>query len=395
MSEASAVADANGSPTHRGAPRHLDYPATTLPQMFADSAARRGSATCTDFLGQARSYADTASDVARVAAGLRSLGVGPGDRVAVLLPTCPQNLVATLAAQRLGAAVVQHNPLYPTDELEPLFLDHGATVAIAWDNALAAVLPMRGSTPLRHVIGVDITQAMPLKSRLMLRLPVAKAKATRARLTLGHLPEGVTPWRGLLQHGTLPDTHPQPSPGDTAVIMYTSGTTGRAKGVPLTHANLLANCRQGIAWTGLEFGAERFLAVLPMFHAFGLTVGVLVALNLGAQISMLPSPDPALMTEVIEREQTTFTVGVPPLLHALLEHAEQRQVSLRSPRSVLSGAMSLPAEFVERWERATGGCSSRATGSPRRPPVPWATPSTGADDPGRSACRSPTPRPVW
>ena len=339
----------------RSVPRELDYPELTIPQMFEDSAQRRGSAVCTDFLGRTRTYEQIADEVRRVAMGLVTLGVERGSRVAVLLPTCPENLVVTLAALRLGAHVVQHNPLYSAGELEPMFLDHGAKVVVAWDNVVPAVLSLRERTPVEHVIGVDLTKSLPAKLRLALRLPIAKAKESRKKLTAGSLPDGARPFASLGEHGPLPLGQPGPRPDDIAVIMYTSGTTGRPKGVPLTHANLLANCHQGVAWTGLRFGEERFLAVLPMFHAFGLTVGVLLALVLGAQISMVPSPEPKLMLDAIKRSDTNFFVGVPPLLEAILDEAEKKDVSLRGLEWVLSGAMSMPAEFVQRWESATGG----------------------------------------
>lgn len=339
----------------RSVPRELDYPELTIPQMFEDSAQRRGSAVCTDFLGRTRTYEQIADEVRRVAMGLVTLGVEHGSRVAVLLPTCPENLVVTLAALRLGAHVVQHNPLYSAGELEPMFLDHGAKVVVAWDNVVPAVLSLRERTPVEHVIGVDLTKSLPAKLRLALRLPIAKAKESRKKLTAGSLPDGARPFASLGEHGPLPLGQPGPRPDDIAVIMYTSGTTGRPKGVPLTHANLLANCHQGVAWTGLRFGEERFLAVLPMFHAFGLTVGVLLALVLGAQISMVPSPEPKLMLDAIKRSDTNFFVGVPPLLEAILDEAEKKDVSLRGLEWVLSGAMSMPVEFVQRWEAATGG----------------------------------------
>ncbi len=136
----------------------------------------------------------------------------------------------------------------------------------------------------------------------------------------------------------------------------------------------MANCTMGVAWTGLQFGEERFLAALPMFHAFGLTVGVLLGLVLGAQISLMPTPDPKLMVDAIKRDKSTFLVGVPPLLKALLERAEEQRVSLRSLTSVLSGAMSLPAEFVEQWEAATGGQLIEGYGLTETSPVALGNP---------------------
>lgn len=364
------------------APRHVDYPDITVVDAFEHAVQAQADRACTHFLGREHSYADTAAQVSAVAAGLLAIGVRPGDRVALLLPTCPDNLVATLAALRLGAQVVQHNPLYQADELEPLFLDHGARVAIVWDRALPAVLPLVERTPLRHVVGVDITRSLPVRSQLALRLPIAKARATRARLTAGALPEHVQPWRRLSRHGELAPTHPRPVPADVAVILYTSGTTGRPKGVPLTHANLMANCTQGVAWTGLRFGAEVFLAPLPMFHAFGLTVGVLLGLLLAGTICMVPAPEAALMVDAVRRRRVTFVVGVPPLLRALLERAQADGVSLRGLDSALSGAMSLPAEFVRDWEEATGGQLIEGYGLTETSPVIVGNPFDGSRRPG-------------
>ncbi|GMA20931.1 AMP-binding protein [Arsenicicoccus piscis] len=351
------------------APRHLDYPEVTIPELLERAAARVPTRTCTDFLGATRSYAEIDRAVRRVARGLQTLGVERGDRVAVLLPTCPQNLVVTLAIMRLGAQVVQHNPLYPTDELEPLFLDHGATIAVVWDNAVDAVLPLRERTRLTQVVSVDITRSVPVRTRLALRLPIEKARQSRAKLTSGRLADGALPWHRLLHHGLLDRSHPGPVPSDVAVILYTSGTTGRPKGVPLTHANLVANCYQGIAWTGLEFGTEGFLAVLPMFHAFGLTIGVLVGLALGATITMVPAPDATLMTQAVRRRPITFLVAVPPIFEALLARAEQDGVSLQGLSTGLSGAMALPPEFVARWEQATGGLLIEGYGLTETAPV--------------------------
>lgn len=137
--------------------------------------------------------------------------------------------------------------------------------------------------------------------------------------------------------------------------MYTSGTTGRPKGVPLTHARLMNMCTMGVAWTGLKFGKENFLGVLPLFHAFGLTVFAILGLTMGARLTMLPAPQAPLMTDAIKRTKVTFIVGVPPLFQALLTNASERGVSLKSVKSSLSGAMSLDPEFVGAWEKATGG----------------------------------------
>ena len=144
----------------------------------------------------------------------------------------------------------------------------------------------------------------------------------------------------------------------------------------------MANCRQGIAWTGLQFGEECFLSALPMFHAFGLTIGVLVGLALGAQLTMVPSPDPALMVQAMRRRPITFVVGVPPLLVALLDRAQADGVPVDSLRAALCGAMSLPTEFVERWEQATGGRLIEGYGLTETSPVAVGNPFDASRRPG-------------
>ncbi len=341
-----------------GVPRHLDYPDATILDLFDEAVAHRPDAPCTNFLGRSQTYAATAAAVDRAAAALAALDVGVGDRVAVLLPTCPVSLHVTLGALRLGAEVVHHNPLYSTAELSGMFTDHGARVAVVWDKALDAVAPLRDSTPVRHVVGVDITRSLPMARRLALRMPLRQAREARERLTTSTWPAGTVAWHRLARRGAH---HPvssrshRPTAADVAVIMYTSGTTGTPKGVPLTHANLVANCLQGRAWTELAYGEGVFLATLPMFHALGLTTGVLTGITAAAEVHLIPAPEPGLMLEAVRRRTPTFVVGVPPVFEALLRVAEKQGVSLQGIGCGISGAMSLDPAFVEHWERATGG----------------------------------------
>lgn len=337
-----------------GVPLHLDYGTETLVEQFERAARKFSDRPAIDFMGQVTSYGDLARDVHRVAAALVEMGVEAGDRVAVLLPGCPQNIVATQAIMRIGAVAVQHNPLYTQDELKAPFADYGARIVIAWDKITPMITDLAQTTDIDTIISVDVTKALPLAKRLALRLPVAKARASREKLT-GPAPDGVMAWENLLTYGDLPIWHPRPSKDDAAVMLYTSGTSGTPKGVPLTHANLVANCLQGKAWAQLEDGRETFLVVLPMFHAYGLTISVLAGINLGACLLVLPAPEVPLIVEAIKRRTPTFAPGVPPLYGKIIEEAEKRGVSLKGIRIGLSGAMSLPVDLVERWEQATGG----------------------------------------
>lgn len=231
-----------------GVPRSFSVPEGTLSDLLDASVTSHGPREALEFFGATTTYEELGDQVARAAAGLRSLGVGAGDRVALVLPNCPQHIVAFYAVLRLGAIVVEHNPLYTDRELRHQFEDHGATVAIVWDRVVPRVQRLPEDIPVTTVVSVDLIRAMPASRRLALKLPVRRAREARAALTTQERPTGprtVVGWREVLHHRALPDRHPRPSAEDTAVLQYTSGTTGVPKGAILTHRNLLANAAQG------------------------------------------------------------------------------------------------------------------------------------------------------
>src|SRR5690606_2794998 len=254
---------------------------------FRSAARDHAARPALDFMGATTTYAETADAVRRVAGALRDLGVEAGDNVALVMPNCPQNVIAFLAVLRLGATVVEHNPLYTAGELRAPFIDHAARVAIVWDKVVPVVESLRADCSLEHVVAVDLTAELPLLKRLALKLPIAKARASRDQL---HAPApGATPWKSLLSHDPIEDAHPRPVCDDVALMLYTSGTTGRPKGVPLRHRNLVANVVQGQAWvSGMVPGRESVMVALPLFHAYGVTVSVLLGLSVAAKLVLLP-----------------------------------------------------------------------------------------------------------
>lgn len=364
-----------------GVPLRLDYPDATVLDLFEQAAAAHPAAVAMDFMGGSTTYAQTAEAVERVAGGLRELGVGPGDAVALVMPNCPQNVIAFLAVLRLGATVVQHNPLYTAAELRAPFVDHGARVAVVWDKIVPVVSQLRGETALEHVVAVDMTTELPWTKRLALRLPIAKARAARDQLTGPAL--GATTWRELLAAAPLDRQHPRPGVDDVALLLYTSGTTGVPKGVPLRHRNLVANVTQGQAWvSGLAAGRETFLVALPLFHAYGVTVSVLLGLSLAARLVLLPKPEVGLLMEAIKRRVPTFVPAVPPLYRRIVEEAERTGVSIRGITYSLSGAMPLTAELIDRWEAATGGLLVEGYGLTETSPVVVGNPMSPQRRPG-------------
>ncbi|MCB5274946.1 Long-chain-fatty-acid--CoA ligase [Arthrobacter sp. SO5] len=401
--KAKANAKANGASQPRrtrpwtaaygpGVPANLKLPKGTLVDLVDASVRRYGSKTALEFFGARTSYRDLGALISRAAAGLQKLGVKAGDRVALVLPNCPQHIVAFHAVLRLGAVVVEHNPLYTDRELRHQFEDHGATVAIVWDKAAERVRQLPADVGLRSIVSVELIPAMPLLQRLALRLPVPAARKARAALSADRheekartAPAGrtVLPWHELLAAGELRKRHPRPGVHDVAVLQYTSGTTGQPKGAMLTHANLQANAAQGRAWVpGLKDGKETVYAVLPMFHAYGLTLCMTFALSIGAKLVLFPKFDVDLVLKALKKSPATFLPAVPPIYDRIAAAAADRGIGLESIRFSISGAMNLPTATVETWEKATGGYLIEGYGLTETSPIAIGNPFGPTRKPG-------------
>jgi long-chain acyl-CoA synthetase len=376
----------------QGVPADLKLPTGSLVDLVDSSVRRFGSKTALEFFGATTSYRELGTLISRAAAGLKKLGVKAGDRVALVLPNCPQHVIAFYAALRLGAVVVEHNPLYTDRELRHQFEDHGAAVAIVWDKAVDRVLQLPADVGLRSIISVGLIPAMPLATRLALRLPLPAARTARAALSAGKpaprahtggAPRTVLPWHDLLKAGELKKRHPRPAPEDLAVLQYTSGTTGAPKGAMLTHANLQANAAQGRAWVpGLKDGRETVYAVLPMFHAYGLTLCMTFALSIGARLVLFPKFDVDLVLKAYRKSPATFLPAVPPIYDRIAAAAALRGISLKGIRFSISGAMNLPAATVETWEKATGGYLIEGYGLTETSPISVGNPFGPTRKPG-------------
>jgi long-chain acyl-CoA synthetase len=366
-----------------GIPGEIEEPSETLSDMLDTSVHQHAGRVALDFFGSETTYAELGEQVSRVANGLRRLGVERGDRVALVLPNCPQHVVAFYAILRLGAIAVEHNPLYTERELRHQFEDHGARVAIVWDKLAGIVQSFPADMAVAHVVSVDVTRAMPLGKRLALRLPVPKARAARAALTSGRLLRGSVDWAGMVAGRPLRRSHPRPLVHDVAVLQYTSGTTGTPKGAILSHFNLRANALQGRAWVpGLAAGREVFYGVLPMFHAYGLTLCLTFAMSMGARLVLFPKFDEDLVLTAARRTPPTFLPAVPPIYDRLVNAAAAGRVSLSSIRFAISGAMNLPVTTVERWEEATGGLLVEGYGMTETSPVALGNPIGPSRRPG-------------
>ncbi len=366
-----------------GVPDEIDPPTQTLPQMIEASIAQHRNRPALVFFGAVTTYRELGDQIARAAEGLRRLGVTKGDRVAIVLPNCPQHVVAFYAALRLGAIVIEHNPLYTPRELRHQFEDHGARVAIVWDKMYDTIAEFPSDVKVERIVSVDLTAALPFGKRVALRLPVAKARESRAKLTSTPRAKHPITWKHLVDHRRISRRVEGPALGDTALLQYTSGTTGTPKGAVLTHANLRANATQGRAWVpGLSEGAETFYGVLPLFHAYGMTLCLTFAMSIGATLVLFPTFDLGLVTDAARTHPPTFLPGVPPIYDQLSRAASRGTIDLSTVRFAISGAMSLPAATVSRWEEATGGLLVEGYGMTETSPVAIGNPIGPTRRPG-------------
>ncbi|HEV2888913.1 MAG TPA: AMP-binding protein [Frankiaceae bacterium] len=337
-------------------PGDYEFPEVPLTRLLDDAAASFPTTTALAFLGTRITYRELKEQVDRFATALAGLGVTKGDRVALVLPNCPQNVIAFFAALRLGAVVVEHNPLYTETEMAHQLADCGAEVVVCLDKVYDTVAAVRGRTSVKHVVVASVVDYLPAKERLLLQLPVAKAKRTKAEIT-APVPKGTKTFLRLLAAAKTPARQVAVDPrNDLALLQYTGGTTGLSKGAKLTHYNLVANAYQNRLWLpDVQAGREVTLAVLPLFHAYGLTVCMNLTVLIGGTLVLIPKFDLPAVFKAIDEFKPTLFPGVPPIYKAIVDSPEVRRHDLKSIKACISGAMKLPLETQEQFEKVSGG----------------------------------------
>lgn len=368
-----------------GVPQRVHVPDVPLIRLLDDAARDFPRTTALAFLGRTMTYAALADAVDRFAGALHGLGVRKGDRVALILPNCPQNVIAFFAVLRLGAVVVQHNPLYTPAELHHQLADSGATVAIVYDGAYRRLDEARAGTAVKHVVVTSLADYLPSGKRLALRLPFGRIREKREQLVT-ELPPGadVLDFAQLVRSpaGLAPIARIDPGT-DLALLQYTGGTTGLPKGAMLTHRNLVANAYQARAWDpALERGRETVLAALPIFHVYGLTMCLTMTTLIAGTLVLLPTFELGLLFSAIDRWRPTVFPGVPPMYDQIVRSRRTGRHDLRSIRTCVSGAMRLPPETAQRFAEVTGGRVVEGYGLTESAPVALANPLDGNARPG-------------
>lgn len=353
--------------------RNVDLPEETLVDQIERACARYSDHDALDFFGKRTSFAQLGRAIKNTAARLREIGVGPGSHVALLMPNCPQHVIAFYAVLTAGATVVEHNPQFTAAELAEPFADHRAEVAIVWDGCAHLMRELPADVRPKVVIAVNMIEELPFGKRALLKLPIKKVQASRAQLSTP-APKDMLPWHKLTEAASATSVtaiaQSRPQPDDDALILYTSGTTAGPKGVPLTHANMAANTNMAHEWVwNLEPGNECFMAALPLFHVFGCSLSMNAGLSIGAMVHLLPKPEMGLMLDAVKRRVPTLLIAVPPLFDRLADAAAQHGVSLEGCRTGISGAMPLSPELIEKWEAATGGLLIEGYGLSETSPI--------------------------
>jgi long-chain acyl-CoA synthetase len=363
-----------------GVPADVEVPDVPLTRLLDASADRFPTNRALEFLGRSMTYARLRDAVDRFAAALAGLGVRKGDRVAVILPNCPQEVIAFYAVLRLGAIVVPTNPLYTASELRHQLADSGSRVVIVFDKAYETVYEAMPGTAVEHVIVTSLPDYLPFVKRELLKLPVAKARRLSAELST-EIPAGapVLWFDDLLKQASEP--HPQVMVDpfrDLAVLQYTGGTTGKPKGAMLTHRNLVANALQTTAWDpAIRPGHDVTLAVVPLFHVFGLTFCLTCTILIGGSVVLIPRFDLELVIDAVRRHKPTLFPGVPPLYQQLAAAPEAKKAGVGAIRTCVSGAMRLARTTVDAFKTGTGGHVVQGYGMTETSPVLMANPLDG------------------
>ena len=369
-----------------GVPRSLVYPQTTLPEILDRTAERFPQKVALRFFPDRRlpapqtTYAQLAEQSRRFATALFRLGVRKGDRVALVLPNCPQYVIALYGALRLGAIVVNTNPTYVARELREQLDDAGCETVVILAELLPRLREIHAATRVLRVIVVDWTEALPLPVRLLVRL-AQRWRGERVRVPVA---SDVHRFPALLARHDPEPPGADLRPDDIALLQYTGGTTGTPKAAMLSHRNLVANSLQAAAWfPRAREGREVFLAALPLFHVYGFTSVLLFGVAAAAEIVLLLRPTPVeIVLAAMQRFRVTLFPGVPTLFAALNAHPRVAQYDLRTGALCLSGAAPLSREVSETFERHTAGRLVEGYGLTEASPFTHCTPLFGERRPG-------------
>lgn len=352
-------------------PRSLRYPTTTLGRLIDQAAERFGDVDAIVY-NQARcTYRDLLARVNRAAGGLARLGVRKGDRVVLALPNCPEYVVSFFAIQKLGAVVINAGPLMGADDLKTLMQLTAPHAVIGLDLQASQLVSAAKDASVQHFIWVTLQSYQTLLKRMGYQYKLWQGREKPN----GRQPHQHTTLTELCETAPAKPPTVEPPIDATAVLQPTSGTTGALKLAQLSHRNLLCNAAQVAAWMGASVGQERVLTVLPMFHVYGLTTGLLNPIYSAFTIVLMTRFDAEEALDVLLRERPSIFPLVPAICDAMSNAIEKRDPRPKlALRACMSGAAPMTREIAERFERLTGGRVIEGYGLSESSPVTHANP---------------------
>lgn len=357
-------------------PPSLEYPRVPLTHFLEQSAAAYPDNHALYFMGKRLTYRQLLTMSYQFANALIERGVKKGDRVSIMLPNTPQAVISYFGVLFAGAIVVMTNPLYTERELMYQLNDSGAETIVTLDIFYHRVSAVKNSTPLKRIIVTRIADYLPFFKKMLHPL-VERKQGSAPQISYGG---GVEPFLSVLRESAVTPVKTAIDPvADIALLQYTGGTTGIAKGVMLTHANLVANAVQCTAVLyDFQRGREKIVGALPLFHAYGLTTVMNKGVCIAAEIILVPKFDARQILKLIDKLKPSLFPGAPTMYIALINHPALPKYDLSSIKACVSGSAPLPQEVQNRFEQLTGGRLVEGYGLTEASPVTHSNPIWGS-----------------
>lgn len=334
---------------------------------FVTKYAENPAFTC---LGQTLTYADLEEKSAAFAAYLQNeTNLVAGDRIAVQLPNVLQYPIVVFGAMRAGMTVVNTNPLYTEREMEHQFNDSGAKALVVLANMASKAESILANTSIETVIVTQVGDMNTTVKRILINSVV---KYVKKEVPAFNIPNAISLRKALSLGQGKPFTTPEIKQDDVAVLQYTGGTTGVAKGAMLTHGNLIANMMQchGLFSMALDTGKETAIAPLPLYHIYAFTVHCMVLLETGNHSVLIPNPrDIPGFIKVLQEAKFSCFVGLNTLFVALCNQPAFKALNFSGLKLTISGGMALTKDAADSWKKVTGSDIAEGFGMTETSPV--------------------------
>lgn len=329
-----------------GVPAHLEYFQGSMYDKIAQIAVNYPDYIAYDFMGDKVKYKDFIKKVDECARALAAIGVKEGERVTICMPNAPQAVIMFYAINKVGAIANMVHPLSSEKEIEFYLKESASVVCITLDQFYGKFENIRGNVPLRSLILTSIKDVLsPIKK---------KGYYLAAGRKIKKVPDNaeIVWWEKFLRDGTNyhGPFHVERKPDDPAVILYSGGTTGTTKGILLSNMNFNALSQQIIATNPMFKPGDKMLAVMPIFHGFGLGVCIHSMLANGGRCLLIPRFNPESYAKLLKKHKPNFIAGVPTLYEALLRIKTLDRVDLSCLKGVFSGGDSLSIELKKRFD---------------------------------------------